>query len=254
MSSTPPAPQSGNLPPWITCLDVEGQDPAHYDDHVNEALLRAIEDAPRRVLELGCAGGMFGLRLKERFAGAHVTGIEAGRSAAARAATRLDRVIAARLEDVDFEAQGIAPGEFDLVVAGDVLEHLANPWAALTRVRPYLAPGGRLVASIPNVRNLQVVTALLLNGRWEYAERGLLDITHLRFFAFEDIRAMFEGTGYALESFVVNISPPLSKLYHEHLGKGTVTLRLGRLVLSDVSQRELAEFCAEQFVLRARVA
>ena len=240
--------------PWITCLDVEGQDATHYDDYVNEALFKVIEGQPRRVLELGCAGGMFGHTLKQRYPAAQVVGVEAGHGAAAKAATRLDRVIGKRIEDVDYAAEGFAPGEFDLVVAADVLEHLVNPWDALNRVRPYIAPGGRLVASIPNVRNLQVVTGLALNGRFEYQERGLLDITHLRFFTFEDIRAMFAGTGYALETFLINISPPLNKLYQEHLGKGEVTLRLGRMVIADVTQRELAEFCAEQFVLRARVA
>jgi 2-polyprenyl-3-methyl-5-hydroxy-6-metoxy-1,4-benzoquinol methylase len=254
MSSVPPAPSPGSLPPWVTCLDVAEQDAAHYEDHVNEALLRMVEIAPRRVLDLGCAGGMFGLRLKERFPGAQVTGIEAGRGAAAKAATRIDRVINARIEDVDFAAEGFSPGEFDLVVAGDVLEHLVNPWAALARLRPYLAPTGHLAASIPNARNLQVSLGLLLNGRFEYAERGLLDITHLRFFGFEDIRAMFEATGYALDSFVVNISPRLAALYHEHAGKGTVTLKVERMVLTGVTQRELTELCAEQFVLRARPA
>jgi SAM-dependent methyltransferase len=241
-----------NLPPWITCLDVEEQDGAHYTDHVNEALARAIESAPRRVLELGCAGGMFGARLKQRFPGAHVTGIEAGRAAARRATARLDRVVARRIEEVDFDAEGFSPGEFDLVVAGDVLEHLVNPWATLARLRPYLAEGGYVAASIPNARNLQVCLGLLLNGRFEYAERGLLDITHLRFFAFEDIRALFESTGYVLESFNATISPRLAKLYHEHVGKGTVTLTLDRMVLSNVTQRELTELCAEQFVVRAR--
>lgn len=254
MASVPPASASAALPPWVTCLDVEEQQAAHYTDYVNEALLNAVEGAPRRVLELGCAAGAFGARLKQRFPGAHVTGIEAGRGAAARAAQRLDRVISQRIEDIDFGASGFTPGELDVVVAGDVLEHLVNPWAVLKRVRPLLAADGRLVASIPNARNLQVSGELLLNGRFTYEERGLLDITHLRFFTFEEIRAMFVQTGYALESFVVNLSPRLSALYHEHAGKESFDLELGRMTLSGVTQRELAELCAEQFVLRARPA
>jgi 2-polyprenyl-3-methyl-5-hydroxy-6-metoxy-1,4-benzoquinol methylase len=246
--------ETAALQPWIACLDLEGQEGSHYHDYVNEAVLHAIEGTPRAILDLGCAGGMLGLRLKERFPGARVVGVEAGRAAAELAATRLDQVIHARIESCDFTAHGIAPGSIDLVIAADVLEHLANPWGALQRVRACLAPDARLVASIPNVRNLQVVTSLLLNGRWEYAERGLLDVTHLRFFTFEEIRTLFASTGYALESFLINISPALKSLYHEHLGKDSVTLTLGRMVLRDVTQRELAEFCAEQFVLRARLA
>jgi 2-polyprenyl-3-methyl-5-hydroxy-6-metoxy-1,4-benzoquinol methylase len=239
-------------PPWLTCLDIEGQEAGHYLDYVNEALYRGIDGAPGRVLELGCAAGMFGKVLKERHPGAHVTGIEAGRSAAERAATRLDRVIHGRIEDLDFAAHGIGPGAFDLVLAGDVLEHLHNPWDALVRVRPLIAPGGRLVASIPNVRNLQVVTTLLLQGRFEYTERGLLDITHLRFFAFDDIRVMLDQTGYDLETYLFTVSPGLEPAYVDNKDKANVTLQLGRLTLSGITQRELMELCTEQYVVRAR--
>ena len=159
------APPATRLPPWQTCLDIEGQDAGHYLDYVNEPLFLGIDGDPGRVLELGCAAGKFGMVLKERHPRARVTGIEAGRAAAAIAATRLDKVICSRIEDVDFAAHGIGPGAFDLVIAGDVLEHMSNPWAALVRLRPLIAPGGRLVASIPNVRNLQVLAGLAEIGR-----------------------------------------------------------------------------------------
>lgn len=252
MSSTPTFTMRPK--PWLTCLDIENQDGDHYFDYVNEALHRGIEGTPRRVLELGCATGMFGKTLKDRHPGVHVTGIEVGRAAAAKAATRIDRVVCSRIEDVDYAAEGFQPGEFDLVVAGDVLEHLVNPWDALTRVRPFMAPGGRLVVSIPNSRNLLVSAALLADGRFQYQERGLLDITHLRFFTFDEIRVMLESTGYAVHSFLVTLSPPLQEIFREHQGKPSFDLKLGRLTLTGVSQRELTEFCAEQFIVRATLA
>jgi len=251
--SVPPIAKSGPRP-WETGLDLDAQDAGHYLDYVNEPLLEAVSQAPRRVLDLGCAAGSFGERLKARFPEAHVTGIEAGRAAAAKAAARIDRVVASRIEEVDFGAADFGPARFDLVVAGDVLEHLVNPWALLESVRPCIAPGGHLVASIPNVRNLGLAADLMLNGRWHYEDRGLLDITHLRFFAFEDIRALFEDTGYRLESFRANLSPRLRALYHEHAGKGTVTVRVDRLQLEGVTQRELTELCTEQYILTARPA
>ena len=251
--SAPPIARSGPRP-WLTGLDLDAQDAGHYLDYVNEPLLDAVSRAPRRVLDLGCAAGSFGERLKARFPGAHVTGIEAGRAAAAKAAARIDRVVASRLEEVDFGAADFGPASFDLIVAGDVLEHLVNPWALLGSVRPCIAPDGHLIASIPNVRNLALAADLMLNGRWHYEDRGLLDITHLRFFAFEDIRALFEDTGYRLESFRANLSPRLRALYHEHAGKGTVTVRVDRLQLEGVTQRELTELCTEQYILTARPA
>jgi O-antigen biosynthesis protein len=237
-------------PPWKTCLDFESQDAGHYLDYVNEALYRGIDGEPGRVLELGCSTGMFGKVLKDRHPTTHVTGIEAGRAAAEVAATRLDAVIRARIEDVDFASLGQAC--FDLVVAGDVLEHLYNPWGTLERVLPLIAPGGRIVASIPNARNLQVVASLAMAGRFEYAERGLLDITHLRFFTLDDIRVMLDGTGYRLESFLYTLALGLEKLFRDNEGKEKVTLQFGRMTLADLTQRELMEFCTETWVVRAR--
>lgn len=242
-----------NPPAWVTCLDVEGQDAAHYLDYVNEPMLQGVPGQPARVLELGCAGGAFGGALKARHPGVHVTGIEPGQAAAEVAATRIDRVIASRLEEVDFAAEGLAPGTFDLVVAGDVLEHMVNPWAALVRVRPLIAPGGCLLACLPNVRNFQLIVALALEGRFEYAERGLLDITHLRFFTLGEIRRMFEQTGYRLDYSMAILSPALRKIYEEQRGKPRIGLKAGRLTIDDVTPDEFTELCADGFVVRASV-
>jgi 2-polyprenyl-3-methyl-5-hydroxy-6-metoxy-1,4-benzoquinol methylase len=247
-----PNPAPARKPAWQTCLDIEGQDAGHYLDWVNEALYQGIDGAPGRVLELGCAAGMFGKVLKERHPDAHVTGVEAGRAAARVAAGRLDRVICADIEKVDYAAEGIGTGSFDLVVAGDVLEHLHNPWKVLVGVRPLLAPGGRLVASIPNARNLQIIASLALAGRFEYTERGLLDVTHLRFFALDDIRIMLDETGYQLEAFLYTIASGFEKLYRDNAGRGSTTLQFGKLTLTDLTQRELTELCTETWVVRAR--
>jgi SAM-dependent methyltransferase len=86
---------------------------------------------------------------------------------------------------LDFE-HGEIPVEnsqFDVILCLDVLEHMVNPWGAVDRlVSRYLAPGGALVVSLPNVRHYSVVLPLLLQGRWDYQDAGLLDRTHLRFF------------------------------------------------------------------------
>lgn len=246
--------EPGALHPWQKCLDIEAMPAAHYLGFVNEPLLGALDGTPRRVLELGCAGGALGAALKERHPGVHVTGIEAGREAAAEAARRLDRVVCARIEDADLSAPGFEPGSFDAVIAGDILEHLVNPWAALHRLRPLLAPGAQLVASIPNVRNLQVVAPLLLEGRWTYAERGLLDVTHLRFFTFAEMQDLLRQTGFDLEGYSYILSPGLVALHRQMTEGKSGTLTLGRMTLTGVTPREAMEFCAEQFLVRARLA
>jgi 2-polyprenyl-3-methyl-5-hydroxy-6-metoxy-1,4-benzoquinol methylase len=249
VSAKPPA-----LPPWKTCLDFDRQDAGHYEDHYNETLFGMIAAEPRRVLDLGCSTGRFGEVLKGKYPSAWVAGVEAGQAAAAKAASRLDRVVHAKLDGFDFSAHGFEPGEFDLVVAADILEHLFNPWQLLADARRFMAPQARLLLSLPNVRNVALVGELLAGGRWRYAERGLLDITHLRFFTLAEIGAMLGETGFVAEDFTVNITPALGEFYRANENRENLTVKFGRLSLENVGPRELAEICAEQFFLRARLA
>jgi 2-polyprenyl-3-methyl-5-hydroxy-6-metoxy-1,4-benzoquinol methylase len=107
----------------------------------------------------------------------------------------LDRVVCG---DVEAVALDFPEGYFDCVVCADVLEHLRDPWAVLRRLRPLVAEGGCVVASIPNLQHLKPVLKILLD-RFEYEEAGLLDSTHLRFFTLSTIRGLFRETGYRVE-------------------------------------------------------
>ena len=88
---------------------------------------------------------------------------------------------------------GLSP-DFDVVLAGDVLEHLVNPERVLRRAARLLVPGGRVVVSLPNVAHADVRMALV-QGRWDYRPWGLMDRTHLRFFTRVSIEAMLEHVG-----------------------------------------------------------
>lgn len=255
MHNDPPPPMGpGTEPVWKRCLDFDRQDAAHYNDWVLEPLFQLIEGEPKRVLELGCAGGAFGAALVQRFPGASVVGVEAGRAAAERACTRLDRVIHARLEDLSLANEGFRHGEFDTVIAADIREHLGNPRDLLVRLRPFLAPNAQVVANIPNIRNLTVVSSLLLGGRFDYDERGLLDITHLRFFTLDGIKRMFRETGYVVERDSAIILPALQDVYRSYQWRGPAMVRIGRMTVTDIARQELTELCAAQFLIRARPA
>lgn len=242
---------SSPLHVWQRCLDLDRQVADHYREFVPVALFDLMERPPRRVLDLGCATGAFGAELIRRYPEAHVVGIEGGRDAAAVASSRLHRVIHARLDDIAFDAHGLVEGEFDTVIASDVLEHLVNPWQLLVRLRPLLAPDAQVLASIPNIRNLTVVSPLLLNGRFDYDERGLLDVTHLRFFTLHGMQQLFEQTGYAIDRRIPVLMPSLENVYRSAQGKRATQVKIGRMTLSDVTPDELVELCAVQFLLRA---
>jgi SAM-dependent methyltransferase len=145
-----------------------------------------------RVLEVGCGAGGLGRLLKAR--GHHVTGIELVPEVAEEARRWLDRV-----ETADVEAAGFPfpPASFDAIIFADVLEHLVDPWRVLREAAALLAPGGLVVASIPNLQHMDVITGLL-RGRWQYRERGITDVGHLRFFTLQTIRDLFARAGLRL--------------------------------------------------------
>lgn len=236
---------------WERCLGPGALTDTEYHHGYNATLREVLQRPPRRVLELGCAAGRLANFFKEKFPAVHITGIEMNPGAAAIARTRLDRVIESRLEDIDFAAQGIPPGSIDTFIAGDVLEHMYDPWHALVRVRPLLSADAQVAVSIPNVRNLSIHALLHNEGTWRYDTHGLLDITHIRFFALRDIMRMLEETGYAPADVKCNLDPKYADIFRANANKPSISLQLGRLKLDNLTMPELQEYCTLQFIVLA---
>lgn len=171
----------------------------------SHALVLELVGPNRRVLDVGCATGFLG----EAYAaqGCTVTGVELVPKTAAEARTHLDEVIEA---DLNVTALAdIFPGrDFDVIVFGDVLEHLMDPGAVLRSAVGLLATGGAVVMSLPNVAHGSVRLALL-QGRWDYRETGLLDRTHLRFFTRESVVQMVADAGLDVTCLRGTIADPL---------------------------------------------
>ncbi len=146
------------------------------------------------VLDVGCGKGTLGNYLK-REGVARVCGIEVVEAAALEARAVLDEVVVADLERVELP---FAPESFDCIICADVLEHLVDPWKAIGRLKGFMKPEGTIVASIPNVGFHRIVRDLL-KGHWRYADAGVLDRTHLRFFTLEGIDELFGMNGLVIE-------------------------------------------------------
>lgn len=154
----------------------------------------------KRVLDVGCGFGGLGILLRERKVES-LYGIEINPSASAHLEKLYDRHWIGSVESI--ELTGDLP-KFDCIIFSDVLEHLLDPWSTLMRYSNYLSDGGKIIASIPNVRNLGLIYSLLFRGRWTYSDSGLLDRTHLRFFTRIEIEDLFSRAGLYIERIEVN--------------------------------------------------
>jgi SAM-dependent methyltransferase len=240
---------SSPIPPvWRRHLNSDDPafDPSYHDNPRTEVVDR-LGIVPKCLLEIGCGSGATGRLVKERFPGCRVIGVESNARAAEVARQRIDQVHACTFEALDADAADFPKGQIDAVLLLDVLEHMYDPWRALLKLKPLLAPGARVVASIPNVRNL-VLMDQLARGAWTYEATGLLDITHIRFFSLREMHKLFVETGYeVLNSY--RLADNWSLQVPIPLEGQRVDLDIGSLVLKQVSRQDVLEMTATQFLL-----
>jgi 2-polyprenyl-3-methyl-5-hydroxy-6-metoxy-1,4-benzoquinol methylase len=146
-----------------------------------ETLFKRYVGGPgRRVLDLGCRDGAL---TQAYLDGNEVVGVDADREALAEAG-RLG--IETHWADLDQPLE-LDAESFDVVVAGELLEHLRDPQQLLGEVRRMLRPGGTFVASVPNAYRLKGRLLFLLGRPPEN------DTTHLQMFSAADVRALLAG-------------------------------------------------------------
>ncbi len=150
-----------------------------------------------KVLDVGCGYGGVGKLINTKYK-AEVHGIEISHRAADKARIHYDSVVSGNVEldEFHFEAK-----YFDFIICSDVLEHLSDPWNVLRKLKNYLKDDGYLAASIPNIRNADVLVQLL-DGSFDYQEFGVLDDTHLRFFTYRSSIRLFERSGFKVENII----------------------------------------------------
>jgi 2-polyprenyl-3-methyl-5-hydroxy-6-metoxy-1,4-benzoquinol methylase len=154
------------------------------------------------VFEGGVSSGYFAEVLVA--GGLRVYGHELDPAAAEAARKVCDQVFVGDLQSFD---PAEIDQDFDVLVFGDTLEHLPDPAEVLRRLGTRLRPGGHLVVSVPNVANWSIRLSLL-TGRFRYAERGILDRTHLRFYTRKTLVEMIESAGYTVTSVVAAVPVP----------------------------------------------
>lgn len=233
---------------WKTLLGDAAAYDAQYHDNARIEIASFVNEPPGLVLDVGCGGGATGRVLKQKFPGIRVIGIESNPNAAAHARTVLDEVIG---EPIDLAPvpQTVRDEPISLVLLLDVLEHLYDPWRSLIKIRSWLTPATRVLASVPNIRNLVTLDDLAA-GRWEYGPNGVLDITHVRFFTKSSLRELFEDTGYDVLDMVPIFRP--ETVDHYILERQPGRLKTRNLSIGFRDREDLEDLYAFQYVVEAR--
>ena len=165
-----------------------GSEPA--DLALRRRFLLAHVDAGERLLDLGCGEGQLAAELAA--GGVRVLGADVAREPLRRARERHPQL---ELELLDGEGSWPLPdAAFDVVWAGEVIEHVADTSAWMSEVRRVLRSGGRLLISTPSLGRAQLLAAAL--SRRAFAARFEPRGDHLRFYSAATLRELIASFGY----------------------------------------------------------
>ncbi len=148
-----------------------------------------------RILEIGCGNGATGVLALQRHKCVEYVGIEMFKSEGKKAEQVLSKVYIGNVETMTFP---FPPDYFDVLIASEVLEHLTDPYDVVKRACVWVKPGGRVFASSPNISWFGNIVSLI-RGRFDYAEEGMMDRTHLRWFTPSSFAEMFESAGVKID-------------------------------------------------------
>lgn len=158
---------------------------------------KLISRSKGTLLDIGCGNGGGSLSLQSQ--GFAVTGIDLSKVGVAKARKKgLEAIVC------DVEADNI-PGEYDVIVCLEVLEHLQFPLKVLEKLRRNLSRDGELIISFPNEFHL-LRRLLILTGKQDFSR---YDYPHLRFFDRKEAYRLIVDAGYVLQvEHSIPLPPP----------------------------------------------
>jgi 2-polyprenyl-3-methyl-5-hydroxy-6-metoxy-1,4-benzoquinol methylase len=180
-----------------------------------------------KVLDVGCGAGRVGKALLDSGKAAELIGVELFEPAAAEARRFYKEVHVGDIEDMSLNYDSY----FDMVVCGDVLEHLKEPDKVVKKIYRWLKPGGLIVCCVPNIRYWRVCIDLLFKGDWEYVNEGIMDQTHLRFFTTKSFKRMLINASFSIDRQDMRIANGFKQRIFNKLTFGILKEFLGFQIL-----------------------
>lgn len=146
-------------------------------------LVEKLSIIPSKVLDVGCNNGMTAHLLKQKFNGVYVFGVDINQNAVIEAKNngRINEGAGVNIDNSSKIREVLEGKNFDLILLGDVLEHLKKPSDTLKYLYSILNEGGEMLISLPNVAHWEVIKHFIVQ-KLPRNSRGIFDDTHLHFF------------------------------------------------------------------------
>ncbi len=200
-----------------------------------------FEEKCKKILDVGCNRGQI-LKALDGWQG-EIWGIDKDEIAIKEMSGKYTRVLKL---DVDRELLAFRD-IFDAIVFGDILEHTEDPSAVIRKFLPKLKPNGIMVVSVPNFANWFIRLNLLF-GNFNYAESGILDKNHLRFFTLKSAREMLGKGGLLIERVKATPIPMPLIIKAADLGKPLFFLHVINYAITKIHK----PFFGYQFVFKCK--
>ncbi len=181
----------------------------HIETYTSRYIISAQISHGSKVLEIGCGSGQLAniLTLSKK---CRIYCVEKDPVMATIARGKCEEMLNADVEDTELP---YAEGFFDYIILGNVLEHMREPANVLARLKIFLSDDGSLVYSVPNIVNWYSRLTIFF-GKFDYAESGVFDKAHLRFFDLVSAKKLAESTGYRI--ILLDVTPSIY-LFKERL-------------------------------------
>ena len=189
-----------------------------------------------KILEVGAGSCSTLVEIKKLKLAKEVVGIELMKLPDSQQETsEIDRLIIGNIENIELD---LPEAYFDVIICGDVLEHLIDPWGTMKKLHNHLKNNGVIIISIPNFREYHILYKILIRADFRYSDLGILDKTHLRFFCKKNIIALLTSTMFTPISIY-----PIFKLEIAHRTKRIIDMLTFGLI---------RDFLTSQYVVVAK--
>jgi glycosyltransferase involved in cell wall biosynthesis len=177
--------------------------PIKHSRYSSHCYAQQLVGRDHEVLDISCGEGFFATEIRKQ--GNRVTGVDALPEVSERDAL-CDYFSADLNRGLDGVVRRLNGKRFDRVLLLDILEHLYDPERILQQCHHLVQHDGQVLVSVPNVANLSV-RLMLLFGDFNYADRGILDRTHLRWYTRKTARQLLTGAGFRVVAERLTVVP-----------------------------------------------